>query len=278
MKIITFIFSLLLSATMVSGQQTLFPQMKGYKTVSDYPVYTPDDLWDYINGGADAYLALGFIDLNITEYVKGKSTIKAEIYSFGNDAEAFGIYALERSPSYTFLKTGVQGYAEEGVFNFYKGRYYIKIMTHSQSRKTGETMNELAEMIAGTLEGNNDFPSLLKLFPSEGLIANQETYILNDVLGHEFLSGAFRASYEVDNDRFEIYLIEGTEIGEVQEMTAKLTGDAFTPGEDTFKYIFEDGFNGLLFLALQGERLIIISGLESSKASLADRYIAAMLR
>ena len=45
----------------LSGQEGCFLTLKGYKTVSDYPVYTPDDLWDYINGAADAYLALGFL-------------------------------------------------------------------------------------------------------------------------------------------------------------------------------------------------------------------------
>lgn len=278
MKIIIVLLSVILQVTVLSGQQNFFPQIKGYKTASNYPVYTPDDLWDYINGGADAYLALGFIDLNITEYVKGKNIIKVEIYSFANDAEAFGIYSMERSPSYLFISIGAQGYAEEGLVNFYKDRYYIKIMTHSRSEKTSETMKVLAGMIADKIEGINEFPALLKLFPAEGLIANQETYILQDVLGHDFLRGAFRATYEVDSDRFEIYLFDGNVPGVASEMAAKLTGDAFTASEETFKYIFEDGFNGLLFLALKGERLIVISGLDRNKAVLADRYITEMIR
>ncbi|MCK7531147.1 MAG: hypothetical protein MZV63_08950 [Marinilabiliales bacterium] len=125
---------MLASSIALTGQQ-LFPDLKGYKTVSDYPVYTPDDLWDYINGAADAYLALGFIDLNITEYVKGRTVIKAEIYRFGDDAEAFGIYSMERSPGYDFIQVGVQGYNEEGIVHFYKDRYYIKIMTPLQSQR-----------------------------------------------------------------------------------------------------------------------------------------------
>ncbi|MFZ0472221.1 MAG: hypothetical protein WAL94_06380, partial [Bacteroidales bacterium] len=55
-----------LSLPCLSGQEGLFPTLKGYKTVNEYPVYTPDDLWNYIDGAADAYLALGFLDLNIT--------------------------------------------------------------------------------------------------------------------------------------------------------------------------------------------------------------------
>ncbi|MCB0799667.1 MAG: hypothetical protein KDB91_04130, partial [Bacteroidales bacterium] len=126
-SIIAFLLFIAASAY-ISGQQ-LFPELKKYRSSSNYPVYTADDLWDYINGAADAYLALGFIDLNIKEYVRGKKTIKAEIYRFGDDARAFGIYSMERSPGYNFIPVGVQGYNEEGVVHFYKDRYYIKIMS-----------------------------------------------------------------------------------------------------------------------------------------------------
>ncbi|MCU0377504.1 MAG: hypothetical protein MUC78_04525, partial [Bacteroidales bacterium] len=226
MRHLTIFLFIVLSVATLSGQQEMFPALKGYKQVSDYPVYTPDDLWDYINGAADAYLALGFEDLHITEYIKGKQSLKAEIYSFGDEATAFGIYSLERSPAYNFIKTGVQGYAEDGVVNFYKGRYYVKIMTHSGSKKAAEAMRTLAEMIAERIEGDNEFPALLKLFPAQGLIANQETYIMEGVLGHDFLHDAFRASYELDNDRFEIYLFNSKDSDSIIDMVQKLAGEA----------------------------------------------------
>lgn len=270
--------SIIAACTIAIKGQQLFPDLKGYKPVSDYPVYTPDDLWDYINGAADAYLALGFIDLNISEYVKGREIIKAEIYRFGDDAEAFGIYSMERSPGYIFIPVGVQGYREEGVVHFYKGRYYIKIMTHSKSRKAGERMEDLARLIDGRLEGSNTFPALLDLFPLEGRLVNQETYLLESVLGHEFLRDAFRASYEVGEERFDIYLFRCGDSDAAAAMASKLAGDYFMPGDEVFKYAFEDGFNGVLHMARQGDRLIVASGLGFDKTTLAERYITQMLR
>lgn len=272
-----FLFSAILIASHTVTAQQLFPDLKGYKSVSDYPVYTPDDLWDYINGAADAYLALGFIDLQITEYTKGRSTIKAEIYRFGDDAMAFGMYSMERSPGYNFIQAGVQGYNEEGIVHFYKDRYYVKLMTHSKSGKVNEKMKELAGMIASRIEGKNEFPALLKLFPADGLLMNEETYLLESVLGHEYLRGAFRASYEVAGDRFDIYLFNCSTAEEASTMAAKIAGDAFTPGEETFKYAFEDGFNGVIHMAKQGSRLIVVSGLGFDNTTLAENYITMML-
>ncbi len=271
------ITALLIAVSCVAPAQGLFPVLKGYKSVTDYPVYTPDDLWNYINGAADAYLALGFIDLNITEYTKGRNTIKAEIYRFGEDARAFGMYSMERSPGYNFIQAGVQGYNEEGAVHFYKDRYYVKVMTNSGSGKVNEKMKELAGMIAGRIEGKNEFPSLLKLFPAEGLLKNQETYLLESVLGHEYLRGAFRASYELAGDRFDIYLFDCADSDKASSMASGLAGDAYAPGEEVFKYAFEDGYNGVLHIAQHGNRLVVVSGLGFENTALAERYIGLML-
>ncbi|MHC1731576.1 MAG: DUF6599 family protein [Bacteroidales bacterium] len=264
------------TVTFLGGQQ-LFPELKKYRSSSEYPVYTPDDLWDYINGAADGYLALGFIDLNIREYIRGKNIIRVEIYRFGDDARAFGIYSMERSPGYNFIPAGVQGYNEEGAVNFYKDRYYVKIMSHSGSVKVNDDMVELARIISSRIEGKSEFPALLGLFPSEGRLKNEETYVLESVLGHDFLRGAFRVAYEIEGDRFEIHLFSSEDMAEVVTMASRLAGEAWSPDETVFKYAFEDGFNGVIHMAMKGGTLIVISGLGLDKTALAENYITRML-
>jgi hypothetical protein len=264
------------SVILLSGQD-LFPGLSKYKMRGDYPVYTPDDLWDYINGAADGYLALGFIDLNIREYTRGRSIIKAEIYRFGDDARAFGIYSMERSPGYRFIPVGVQGYNEDGTVNFYKGRYYVKIMSHSGSAKVNDAMVELAGLIASRIEGKNEFPALLALFPAEGRLMNEETYLLESVLGHDYLRGAFRVAYEKEGDRFDIHLFRNDDAGEIITMASRLAGDAWSPDEPVFKYAFEDGFNDVVHMARKGGMLIVISGLGFEKTPVAEKYISEML-
>lgn len=277
MKRILSIVALLIASIAAVQGQGLFPEMKGYRMNSDYPVYTPDDLWNYINGAADAYLQLGFLDLNIREYVKGRNSIKAEIYRFGDDSRAFGIYSMERSPGYNFINAGVQGYNEEGAVHFYRGCYYVKVMSHSSSSKVNSAMINLAGLISSNIGGSGEFPKLLRLFPSEGLLKNQETYLLENVLGHEFLRGAFRVSYEVKGDRFDMYLFNCEDPDDAAAMAAGLAGEAWSPDEEVFKYAFEDGFNGVLHMARQGGRLVLVTGLPFDKTLLAERYITMML-
>lgn len=276
------VFTLVLLAMqshMADAQDFTFPQLKSYKAVSDYPVYTPDDLWNYINGAADAYLALGFIDLHINEYVKGKQIIKAELYRFGSEERAFGIYSLERSPDYSFIRTGVQGYNADGVVNFYKGCYYVKIMTHSTSAKANDAMLSLASSIAERIDAASEFPAPVRAFPREGLLDNQETYILEGVLGHDYLQGAYRASYEIDGDRFEIYQMETASPQAAASALSALTG---IPGssvtDEVEKYVTDDGYNGTLFIVRKGPKIVIISGLTREKDALAVRFLDQIIK
>ena len=108
--LISFMIMLFIPGSLIiKGQQIDFPLLDKFEIDDSYPVYTPDNLWDYINGAADSYNALGFKELYIADYKRGnKHSIKLEIYHHANDNLAFGIYAMERAPSYDFFKLGVQ--------------------------------------------------------------------------------------------------------------------------------------------------------------------------
>lgn len=261
-------------------QEITFPDIRGFKMEMNYPVYTPDNLWDYINGGAEAYNALGFEKLIVVEYTRGKKTsVKLEIYTHRNPDLAFGIYALERSPSYNFAKIGVQGYSDQDFINFLKGRYYVKIYTHSKSAKAIEAVQTLAARIEALLEGTTEFPETLQLFPEGGKKPNQEMFISENVLGHEFLANAYRSSYGVDESDFDIYLFKADEPGQLSRMLSGYLKrhDLDTGGEASGKVTFRDGYNGTIFLAWKNNIMILLSGLGEKETDLANSYIDIIL-
>ena len=265
----------------VRAQDINMPELDGFRIEQNYPVYTPDDLWDYINGAADSYNALGFVDLTIAEYVRGrKNNIKLEIYRHTNNNMAFGIYSMERSPTYKFNELGAQGYSDNDHVHFFKGNYYIKISTHSSSKKAIQGMNDLAVLVDQNLEGEDKFPEILSLFPDDGKKVSEEIYIADNVLGHEFLRKAFRVSYEVQGNSFSVYLFNegGAEI--ISEMAdsylARLDLDSGPRSEG--KVFFTDGYNGPVFLAWRGGTMVLINGLEEEQTALADRYITNFIK
>jgi hypothetical protein len=277
------IFSLFLfSAFAVTcfGQAVSFPELQGYKKVTNYPVFTPDNLWDFINGAADTYLSLGFEELNVAEYVKGKNTIKLEIYRHKDVTQAFGIYSSERSASFRFLNIGAQGYKADGSLNFLKGKYYVKIRTNSASDKVLLSLETLALRVADMLPGESVLPKVLNEFPEEGRKKNEETYIRDGVLGHEFLQGAYKAIYESGEMTFSLFIFDKPTPEECRKTVniwlakSGLDQDESVSG----KYVFKDGYNGDIFLAWKDNRLVAIQGLAKDQTDIAGRYTSEILK
>jgi len=262
------------------AQDIVFPPLNGFKIKSDYPVYLPDNLWDFINGAADNYLANGFVDLHVAEYKKGKAVIKAEIYRHSSNTLAFGIYSSERSPSFRFTNLGSQGYYADGSINFFKGNYYVKIRTYSKKENVLQAEETLANRIAGMLSGEATMPEMLTLFPAEGKKANEETFINESVLGHSFLNKAFKAAYLVGTDEFSIYISDAASAEAAKKITETYiasTGISSVETTDS-KFMLTDGYNGTIFLAWKDKRIVIISGLAKDQTEIADRYTSEILK
>jgi len=263
-----------------SAQEFMFPELKGYKKSTDFQVFTPDNLWDFINGAAETYLAYGFVDLHIAEYKKGKNVIKLEIYRHNDHTNAFGIYSTERSSSFKYMNLGSQGYTVEGAINFFKGNYYVKIRTFSKSEKTLEAIQSLALSLAGMLEGSTDMPPVLSMFPSAGKKANEEMYINESVLGHKFLNQAYKANYESGTDNFSVFIFNCKSPDEAwKSADAFLVSAGIDPLESSAgKYVLSDGYNGTIFLAWKDNRIVAISGLSKDQADIADQYTSEILK
>ncbi len=262
------------------AQDYSFPELQGYKRLTNYPVYKPDNLYDFINGAADSYLSYGFEELHVAEYQKGRNLIKLEIYRHKDNIQAFGIYSSERSSSFRFVNIGSQGYKVEGTLNFFKGNHYVKIRTSSKSEKVLQQLETLALKVADMLPGETAMPKTLKDFPDQGKKVNEETYIRESVLGHEFLRGAFKAIFEAGDITFSIFIIDSkSSEAAITMVNQYLKRSGLDPDDSaTGKYVFKDGYNGNIFLSWKDSRIVIIQGLEKDQTDIANRYTTEIIK
>jgi hypothetical protein len=275
-----FAFFLIILSGSLFAQDINIPDLKGFKKNTTYPVYLPENLWDFINGAADTYLAYGFVDLHVAEYKKGKNVIKLEIYRQADNIMAFGIYSTERSPSFHFTDLGSQGYMADGAINFFKANFYAKIRTYSKSESTLKSAELLAHEVADMLPGKSGMPASLTLFPANGKKSNEETYINESVLGHKFLNKAYKATYESGPDNFSVFIMEKSSPEEVKKtIDAYLTAAGTDATDsDTGRFMFKDGYNGTIYLASKENKIVIISGLSKDQSEIADRYTSDILK
>ena len=177
-----------------------FPPAPGLEFDGPPVTYGPSSLFEYINGAAESYLAYGFESLASQTYLEGgEPALVADVYRHRDLTNAFGMYAQERPDTGPFVDVGAEGYAQPGVVNFFKGPYYVKIMSYRTVANRDGALLELAREIAARLGGVATLPAGVGLLPSEQRVPHSERFIAQHFLGHEFLHSAFAAEYETEN-------------------------------------------------------------------------------
>jgi hypothetical protein len=241
----TFLLSDIIPAGSGNAGKELFPDIGGWNlTVSDR-VYTPDDLWDIIDGAAGAYLSYDFIDLNLAEYQQGEDIVHVELYRHSTPENTFGIYASERNTDYSFIDIGTEGYCSEGILNFLAGFYYVKIYSVSKSKEIGSAIRQIAGEIVKALGQEHRWPAELQLFPGRNKIERSEQYISRNFMGFDFLGSAFTAEYS-DNGTFRLFIIHGKQQDDLKAMLGKylaFTGQTIDP-LPSGPFLIKDPYNG----------------------------------
>lgn len=232
------------SGTVNTGEG-LFPEIKGWKLTVSERIYTPDDLWDFIDGAAGAYINYDFVDLNLADYQQDSTIIRVELYRHSTFDNAFGIYAYERNPGYDFTDIGTEGYTSEGILNFLAGCFYVKLSSAGTVRNPAVSMRMIAGELAGELSPASQWPRELKLFPEMNKIHRSEHYVTRNFLGFDFLGHAFTADYS-DNDNFQLFIIHGGQQQDIRTMLRKylsFTGQDIDP-PDSETFLIKDPYNG----------------------------------
>ena len=199
-----------------------FPEVSGWRQSGEPQTFTPQTLYEYINGAADLYLMYDFQELKVAEYQNDKkASITVEVYRHQTPTHAFGIYSQERLPSANFIEIGTQGYIENNVFNFLTGPYYVKVSRYNTGAEDQVVLLAFAKTISENLGEKGTLPSVLTTFPAEGKIKNSEKFIAQNFLGYSFFYSAFTADYELSDKKFKLFIIEGTDKNECKTMIQK---------------------------------------------------------
>ncbi len=197
-------------------------QVPGWLRSSNPRTYRANNLWEYIDGAADGYLVYSFQQVVTADYKNGKTQVVIDIYEMNDALNAFGIYSVERMPNYHFVNVGVQGYLEGSALNFWKGKYYVKVVAFEVSERVKEALVALGKAVVKNISGKFSEPRFLRNFPAKNLLANSIKYIAKDVLGHSFLANGFTAEYTIGGKKVTMFLIESPD----QDATKK-SFDAF---------------------------------------------------
>jgi hypothetical protein len=167
--------------------------------VTEGPLFfQPENLYEHINGAAEAFIEYDFRRLIHQVYGCDGMEIAVDLYEMETTLDAFGIYSSERGRDSEFLKIGLEGYQEGEVLNFVRDRYYVKLTAYAENGADDTVVSEFARKIDERLPAGTSFPETLSLFPAEGSLPHSQSYVKTAPLGHLFLSPGYLTEYRIE--------------------------------------------------------------------------------
>jgi hypothetical protein len=149
-------------------RQLMPGEVGGWRAESPGRVYDRDTLFEYIDGGAELYLAYGFREMVAGRYQKaGEPDIVVDLFDMGSSDDAFGVFTAELQEPEAGVGQGSE-YAA-GLLRFWKGRFFASVWAEGETATTESSVLAIGEKIAAAIEPPGRTPQLVRALPERGL-------------------------------------------------------------------------------------------------------------
>ncbi len=188
------------------------PSSLGGWDLGDGPTwYTPDTLWEYLDGGAPRYAAYGLARMLHVRYQLGDdqlASVTVDVYDMASELGAFGIYSSIRPSVVEVRSWGVEGYLSQTIAAAWKGTIFVHAVADDDRPELIEALESVVAHVCDSVAGETSPPAVLAPLPPHGLVPHSERWVADDLLGHAALGGGVLATYEIDGRRGELFYCE----------------------------------------------------------------------
>jgi hypothetical protein len=130
--------------------------------------YNSENLYEYINGGAELFLSYGFKHMITRIYTTpDQPEIIVDVFDMGNSYNAYGVFSYSREQEDSTFGQGSQYVT--GLLLFWKNQYYISILFNPETEEAKMTAFEIARHIESKIPAEGPLPKILNLLQQEGL-------------------------------------------------------------------------------------------------------------
>ncbi len=186
-----------------------YENIKDWTIAGEKQYFSRDNLYDYINGASDFYLAYDFQDLWVVDYKDNAGRILTlELYRHGSAMQTFGIYTEERPQIAQLLEIGAQGFMESGAIFFLAADYYVKIY-NGRPEVLENDFIAFAKAVANRICTACGLPQQFAWFPAEDRIASSERYMSKNFMGITGFNGVCTVEYTTGANPVRLFVFKG---------------------------------------------------------------------
>lgn len=167
-------------------------QIKEWTSNEPDKVYSPETLYDYIDGGAELYLSYGMKEVASRIVSRDDDEIRIEIFDMVETRNAFGVFTHTRTRNDRMYGQGSQHFT--GALIFWKGPYFIAITANDDNESIQSAIKQIAGEIDAKIHIKGELPAIVDLLPDDGLEPDGFLYF------HHYIWQ--NAYYYISNDNF----------------------------------------------------------------------------
>jgi len=204
-------WNLILFTTICVGQnqvetQSLLPEdgdIPNWNLKDSIETYFGEDLFMYINGGADLYLEYGFGEVAAGRYMNYQSnSILVDVYKMSSIDAAYGVFTLSSTSKGKPQMLGDQSFLYDYYLDLWKGPYFMRFTANKKDNGMIDTLMLFAKTIVPKISINGKKPQLTQVFNLPGFEITNLKYItgiigLNNIFnfGHGSIAGFSEGLY-----------------------------------------------------------------------------------
>ncbi len=169
------------------GQTLPKSPIKGWTVNDSVTVYSGDDLYFLIDGGAEVYIEYGFSKVYSADYHHADTKIHAELYEMIDNDAAWGIFSLRKPGAVTQI--GHINLASWGLDYLMAGKERFYLLLSGSDDKI--LLSEMAQGILHDLPDGTNSPGLIAQLDTTGKQIDSEVYFKGTIA----LSNIFQFGY-----------------------------------------------------------------------------------
>ena len=208
--------------------------VQGWTLAPEAVTYTPENLYQYIDGASELYISYGFEKLFTRRYLRlGQPEITVDLFDMGSPGNAFGIFAHgQENPG---KEIGQNSEYLDGLLRFWQGSYYVSLLCSPETAESRAALMALGRRLAELLPPAGGRPGILSFLPPAGLLtatirlfhhhAWQNTYLFiadDDILGMDAGAEAVLAKYDQGEQRPVVLLVSYPDLAAAERAFAGL--------------------------------------------------------
>ncbi len=131
-------------------------EISGWQQQGKPYTYLPANLYSYIDGAADQFIAYHFVKLYGAEYASaadGRNRFTMDIYDMGADLGALGIFKSKKDPACVSAHIEAESCATDQYLLFHGKRFYVEIQAQRPGADTSAAMRQAALLVIKKCHG-----------------------------------------------------------------------------------------------------------------------------